>query len=141
MNRNQLMIKDYKNKIDTCNPSSNFINVSLANGKKNRIQIESKKEFMKINIQNLYSYCNKLVYSNDNFIKEIQIFGTKFLINNIKKLKIIIKNKNRKINIDGKIRTEMKILRIKIIFLDRILYLNSLFNSCDSLLSLPDISK
>ena len=84
------------------------------------------KKYIKKNI-------GKMIYKNTEINKEIKIFGKLFVLNNIKIAKIIINNKQNELK--EKIGNEKHIFKIKIKFLNNIVYLNSMFENCQTLLS------
>ena len=74
-----------------------------------------------------------MIYKSKENNIEIQIFNKKFILNNIKRAKIIINNKQYKLKGIIKIKN---ILKLKIKFLDNIFYLNSMFEDNISLSSI-----
>ena len=131
----------------------NFISVKLKD--KNSINLyKSKfKELFKLSIGNNIKYFNynknKKAISNQNieiiyfkifnkknigkmiykiFEYNKKIFNKDFITNNMKRAKIIIKNKQYYLK--ENIKTENRIFKIKIRFLDNIIKLNSMFEDC-----------
>ena len=84
------------------------------------------KKYIKKNI-------GKMIYKNTENNKEIKIFSEIFVLNNIKIAKIIINNKQNELK--EKIGNEKQLFKIKIKFLNNIVYLNSMFEDCQTLLS------
>ena len=75
-----------------------------------------------------------MIYKATENMKEIKILDTEFIKNNIERAKIILNNKQY--NLKKKIKIKIyKIYKIKIKFLDNIIYLNSMFKDCESLSS------
>ena len=88
---------------------------------------------LKLNYYKKYFEKNigKMVYRKFGFYSKI--FDKSFISNNMKRAKMIINNKQY--NLKEKIRNEKLIFKIKIKFLDNIIYLNSMFRDCESLSS------
>ena len=108
----------------------------------NKIEfIEIKPFKQKLNVRKMkYDYLKeKIKYKSDK--NEIILFGKTFIDANSKKCLLIINNKKTKLvyRISKKIKNE--IFNIKLIILDNIIVVNSMFQSCSSLIALPDISK
>ena len=77
-----------------------------------------------------------MIYKKNEFNKEINIFHKEFISNNMKRAKIIIKNKQYDLKENTK--SEIQILKIEIKFLDNIIKLNSMFKNCNSLSSVDN---
>ena len=88
-----------------------------------KLEVTFYKKFIKKNI-------GKMIYEETENKKEIKIFNQNFILNNKKRAKIIIDNKQYKLKEAIKIN---KIFKIKIKFLDLIIKLNSMFENCESL--------
>ena len=72
-----------------------------------------------------------MIYKTTEYNKKI--FNKVFIENNMKRAKIILKNKEYYLK--ENINNENKIVKIKIKFLDHIIKLNSMFEDCKSLSS------
>ena len=98
---------------------------------------KNKKEFSKANLEiiNFKIYLEKNIgkmkYKSIDIIEEIKLFDKIFLLNNIKRAKIIINNKEY--TLKEYILNKKQVLKIKIKFLDNIIHLNSMFSGCTSL--------
>ena len=89
-------------------------------------EISYDKKYIKKNI-------GKMRYdSTEN--KEIKLFNKEFIINNMKRSKMIINNKQY--NLKENIENLNKAFKIEIKFLDNIIKLNSMFSNCKSLYSI-----
>ena len=75
-----------------------------------------------------------MIYKENESNQEIKIFNKAFIKNNIKRAKIIIKNKQY--NLKENIKSENKTFKIEIKFIDNIIRLNSMFEDCKSLSSI-----
>jgi len=110
---------------------NNIINLNYNNNKKEssnqRLDINYCKKYIKKNI-------GKMIYINIEGSEEIKIFNKIFILNNIKRAKIFINNKQFDLTIN--IENKDESFKIKIKFLDNIFYLNSMFENCISLASL-----
>ena len=102
------------------------LNYNKNKSSNNNLEIVYYKKFIKKNI-------GKMIYKNTKNNKEIKIFNIIFILNNIKKAKIIINNKQKELK--EKIENEKLIFKIKIKFLNNILYLNCMFKDCQTLIS------
>ena len=87
-------------------------------------EISYNKKFIKKNNA-------KMIYKANESNKDIKIFNQKFISNNMKRAKVFINNKQY----DLKENIESEINKIKIKFVDNIIYLNSMFKYCKSLSS------
>jgi surface protein len=74
-----------------------------------------------------------MIYKISENRKEINILSKTFVRNNIKRTKIILDNKQY--NLKQNIESKKKDFKMKIIFLDNIIKLNSMFFCCKSLSS------
>ena len=103
--------------------ASHFFLIKLKD--KNYINLNNNRilELFKLSFGNKITnlYCNKnkkdLSYSEDT-----KIVNKKFILNNIKRTKLIIENKKN--NLKENFENKKQIIKIKIKFLDNILYLN-----------------
>ena len=73
----------------------------------------------------------KMIYKINENNKDIKVFNQEFISNNMKRAKIFINNKQY----DLKENIKSQINKIKIEFFDNIIYLNSMFQECESLTS------
>ena len=105
----------------------------------NKNKKESSNKNLKINYykKKIPKNLAKMIYKKIDDNKYKKIFNKKFILKNIKRAKIIINNKlnNLKENFENK----NHISKIKIKFLDNILYLNSMFEDCKSLSSVYNL--
>ena len=99
----------------------------------NKKEEKSSNQNLKLNYNKKYIEKNigKMVYNNYEFYTKI--LNKIFLSKNMKRAKIIINNKLY--NLEENIENEKQIFKIKIKFLDNIIYLNSMFKDCESLSS------
>ena len=111
---------------------------------------EIKKEFEEIEkILNLNKKIRNgegctLKYKIEDKNKEIKIFGSEFVKNNINKCKIIIKGEEIKLLENYKVEEEEineNFLYVKLIFNESIDNISSIFDGCKSLISISDISR
>ena len=109
---------------------NNIINLKYNKNKKEssckNLEISYYKKIIKKNI-------GIMIYENFEGDKKIKIFNKVFISNNIKNVKIIIKNKQ--FEIKEIVGIQNQYFKIKIKFLDNIFYLNSMFRGCKSLIS------
>ena len=91
------------------------------------LEINYYKKFIKKNI-------GKMIYETAEYNKKIEIFNKVFIIKNMKRAKIIIKN--RQYNLKDNIQNEKLKFKIEIKFLDNIINLNFMFKDCISLSSI-----
>ena len=107
---------------------NNIINLNY-----NKIKKESSNKNLGIIYFKKYIKKNigKMLYNNN----EIHIFNKKFISNNIKIAKIIINNKQYELEANFENESTEIIVKIKIKFLDNIIYSNSMFRDCKSLIS------
>ena len=88
------------------------------------------------------SYINIIYDINKEKGDEINIFGAEFVKNNKNKCKMIIDNKEYEISEKYNIENyNDKILKIKLKELENVTNMRGMFCDCESLSSLPDISK
>ena len=105
-------------------------NINKEESSNQNIKIIYDKNFIKKNI-------GKMIYKKtDN--NKITIFNEEFKSNNMKRAKIIIKNKQY--DLKGNIQNQKQIFKIKIQFLDNIIKLNSMFRECKSLFSVHNFN-
>ena len=72
----------------------------------------------------------------------IRLFGDKFVENNKNICKMIIENKEYKIEAEYNVKNyRNSILKIQLIRINKVTNMSYMFDKCSSLLSLPDISK
>ncbi len=76
----------------------------------------------------------KMIYKPNKSTKDIKIFNQKFILNNMKRSKIIINNKQYDLK-ENKESIINKDSKIRINFFDNIIKLNSMFEGCESLSS------
>jgi hypothetical protein len=93
-------------------------------------------------IVNYYKKCiksniGKMIYKNTGSNKNIKIFDKIFILNNKKRVKIIIKNKQYELKENIKSQKHFAQI-IKIKFFDYIFYLNCMFKDCKSLSSVKN---
>ena len=86
-----------------------------------KLEVTFYKKFIKKNI-------GKMIYKETENKKEIKIFNRKFILNNMKRAKIIIDNKQYKLK---EVIESNKSFKMKIKFLDIIIKLNSMFDNCE----------
>ena len=99
---------------------------------------------IKINNNNLINVIDEIIikYKIYKYFWEIRIFGDKFVENNKDKCKIIIYGKEYKLCTNINIfKINNNILEIKLKGINKITNMSYMFYDCDSLSSLPDISK
>ena len=114
--------------------------LSIENKIINLYNNKNKKEFSNQNIGinyykgNIKKNIGKMIYLINEYNKTIRIFNEEFVTNNMKRAKIISKNKQS--DLKENIRSESQRLKIKIKFLDNIIKLNSFFKDCKSLFSI-----
>ena len=108
-------------------------NLLYFDNKSSNQNIEMKKKQLNNNII-------KLKYKINEKNNEIKILGTKFVIININKVKIILYNKKK--NLVEKINHKVKniSLKIKLKFLDNIINIDSMFKNCKMLYNIKDFS-
>ena len=131
-----IKVKDKKQKIlelfklsigNTIKPL--YYNNDKANSLNQKIKIIYFKKYLKKNI-------GKMIYKISENKKEINILSKTFMLNNIKRAKIILDNKQY--DLKQNIERKAKNIKIKINFLDIIIKLNSMFYGCKSLSSVYD---
>jgi len=110
----------------------NFIQVNFRNKNTNN---NNSLELFKLSAGNNLKYNNKknigkMIYKT-TINKETKILNEDFILNNMKRIKIILNNKQYGLveNIENKNHS----FKIKIIALDNIIYLNSMFKDCKTL--------
>jgi len=74
-----------------------------------------------------------MIYKTNEFNNTIKIFNEEFISNNMKRAKIIIKNKQYDLN--ENIKNEKQKIKVEIKFIDNIIKLNCMFGECKSLYS------
>ena len=116
-------LKD-KNNINLNNRQfQEILTLSIGNNIKYFNYNKNKKEFSNQNIKIIYykrfikTNIGKMIYETAEYNKKI--FNDEFIANNLKRAKIIIKNK--KYYLKGNIKSEFKVFKIKIKFLDNII--------------------
>ena len=115
--------------------------ISLGNNKINLQYNKSKIQFLNKNFEIIYNKqyiernIGKMKYRKIENKKEIKILHNIFISNNIKRAKIIIKNKQY----DLKENIDSSIYKVKIKFVDNIIHLNSMFSDCKSLSSVDNL--
>jgi len=103
-----------------------YNNNDKANSLNQNIKIIYFKQYLKKNI-------GKMIYKINENKKEINILSETFMLNNIKRTKVILSNKQY--DLKQNIESKKKDFKIKINFLDNIIKLNSMFSGCKSLSS------
>ena len=91
------------------------------------LKVIHDKNYIKKNI-------GKMIYKATENNKEIRICNKKFISNNIKRAKLIINNKQYKL--EENIVNKKQFLKIEIKFIDNIIELNSMFKDCNLLSSI-----
>ena len=97
----------------------------------------NKKEYSNQNLEIIYNKIyhkkniGKMKYVRDKYNNKITIFNKIFILNNMKRAKIIINNKQ--FELKENIINEKLFFKINIKFLDNIINLNSMFKDCKSL--------
>jgi len=139
----QIKLKD-KNYIDFNNNNIlEFFKLSVENNIINLNYNKNKKESSRKNLEIIYykkytkKNIGKILYKNIENNKQIQLFNKIFISNNIKIAKIIINNKQYELK--EKNENKKLNLKIKIKFLDNIIYLDSMFENCKSLSSVDNL--
>ena len=119
--KNKNLLELYKLSLGN-NVNSLYYNKNKIENSKQSLEIIYYKRYIKKNI-------GKMKYKANENDKQIKIFNESFVLNNIKRAKIIINNKQYKLKkiIGNKIKTNFK---IKIKFLDNIIKINSMFKNC-----------
>ena len=110
-------------------------NKNIINFNYNKIKKEFSIQKLEINYYKKYIKKNigKMIYETNQYNKNIKLFNQEFIKNNIKRAKLIIKNK--KFDLKENIKSENKIFKIEIKFIDNIIRLNSMFEDCKYLSS------
>ena len=128
-------------------PSENNISISIFGKEKPENKIEYTNEMIilgekKIIVNNIYEEEMTIRYKIDSKMNKIKIFENDFVSKNKKKCKIIYNKKYYELNelFDLKSVKEKDILEIKLIKINNITDMGSMFESCP-LLSLVDFSK
>ena len=127
-------IKDKTNININDNKSLELFKLSLGNKITNLNYNKNNKEYSNKNFEIIYykkfiqKNIGKMIYKRDEYRKYINIVNEKFILNNMKRTKIIINNKQN--DLKGNIENEKQNLKIKIKFLDNIIYLESMFKDC-----------
>ena len=103
-----------------------YYNNDKANNLNQNLKIIYFKKSLKKNI-------GKMIYKISENRKEINILSKTFVLNNIKRTKIILDNKQY--DLKQNIENTKKDFKVKINFLDNIIKLNSMFYGCKSLSS------
>ena len=98
----------------------------------NKNKKESSKKYLEIIYykKNIKTNLGKMLYKNIKNSQVIQILNTNFVLNNKKRSRIVIDNKQYLLK--ENIKNQKQIFKIKIKFLDNIFYLNSMFKDCES---------
>ena len=94
---------------------------------------KSSNQYLGINFYKKYYKKNIIImiYKTIEINQEINILNKTFISNNLKRAKIILKNKQYELK--ENIENIKLIIKMKIKFLDDIVYLNSMFRDCKSL--------
>ena len=80
----------------------------------------------------------KMIYES-SINKEIKILNKIFILNNMKRIKMIINNKQY--DLEESIENQNQFCKIKILVLDNIIYLDSMFKDCKSLTGVYNFQK
>ena len=113
--------------------------LSIGNNLINFNNNKNKKEISNQNLEIIYNKVfikkniGKMVYETAEINKKIKILNEEFIANNMKRAKIIIKNKQY--NLKENIKSEKQKFKVKIKFIDNIFKLNCMFGDCISLSS------
>ena len=84
-----------------------------------------------------------IIYKLKTYQQELRIFGNTFVQNNKNKCKLLLNNKLQPLKgllKRGDIKNK-KIIKIKLIGLNKIINMSWMFRGCESLTNIPDISK
>ena len=113
---------------------NNIINLNYNKNKKesSNQEIIYYKRYIKKDI-------GKMIYLNEGNNLQIKIFQKIFIYNNLERAKIIIYNKQYELKENIRNRKQTITIKIKIKFLDNIIYLNSMFEDCKSLFSIYNL--
>ena len=90
---------------------------------------------------------DEIIYIINKNENKVKIFGEKFVRNNIDKIEILYKNKTNKLAEYLKVEEEeennlvYKLIKIKLKGISNVTNMSYMFYNCESLISLPDISK
>ena len=128
----KVKIRDKNNKYDKILELlklSNGNNITNLNYNKNKIKYPNQSSEIFVSYDKKYIKKNngKMIYDTIKY-KEIRIFNKDFITNNIKRAKMIINNKQCELKEYAK--THKQSFKIKIKFLDIIIYLNCMFKHC-----------
>ena len=138
--RLNLFIVKIRDKNTKCKKVLELLKLSLENILPNFDYIETNEESPNQNLEIIVDYNNKYIKNFTGKMiyeatknKKIKIFNEEFILNNIKRARMIINNKQYYLKeiVENRKRT----FKIKIKFLDIIIYLNSMFKDCKSLSS------
>ena len=130
-----IKLKD-RNKINK-NKILELLKLSFENKKSNLNYNINQKEYLNQNLEIIYNKIyhkkniGKMKYVRDKYNNKITIFNKIFILNNMKRAKIIINNKQ--FELKENIINEKLFFKINIKFLDNIINLNSMFKDCKSL--------
>ena len=128
------MMKDKNNIIINKNKILELFKLSVGNKitilNYNNNKKESSNQNLKISYYKKFIRKNigKMIYTKINNKNYTKIVNKIFLLNNLERVKIIINNKQN--DLKENIENEKQNLKIKIKFLDYIIYLESMFEDC-----------
>ena len=134
-----IKLKDENNIDLNNNKILELFKLSIGNNKiilnYNKIRKESSSKNVEINYYNKNTKTNigKMIYRRAEKNKEIQLLDIDFISDNKARSRIIINNKQYELK--KNIESQKEYFKIKIKFLDIIIYLNSMFRDCESLYS------
>jgi len=136
-----IKLKDKNNTTLNNNKILNLFKLSVGNNIINLNYNKNKKESSNQEINYCKKYIKKdigkMIYVNTENNLQIKIFQKIFIYNNKERAKIIIYNKQYEL-IEN-IRYRNQTIKIKIKFLDNIIYLNSMFEDCKSLFAVYNL--
>jgi len=134
-----ISLKD-KNNINLNDKILELFKLSIGNSITNMIYNKKKKEDLNQNLEIIYykkymkKNIGKMIYKNAENKKIIKVLNIDFISKNIKRAKIILNNKQY--GLKENIGNTKQIFKIKIKFLDNVIYSNSMFENCESLSSI-----
>jgi len=125
--KNNIIFKQSKiQEIFKLSIGNNIINFNY-NTKKGKLMFNYYKKFIKKNI-------GKMIYKTNEYNQDTKIFNENFILNNMKRAKIIIENKQY--DLKENVRSAKQKFKVEIKFIDNIIELNSMFKKCKSLSSI-----
>ena len=126
----------------------NRIKIIYSNSKENKINFMTQIDGLEALI-NRVTYENqtkensiiKLIYKIKQSRNSTRIFGKEFVFTNRKKVKIIINNRRKKLEEQLSYNNTIESIKIKAKIYDNIIFLSSMFNKCETLKSISNLSK